>query len=112
MKSTIVTYQRVLGPLALAPSHILFQTVPQKDSRLSYSSSTILGNFFLGVGIFIYSNGKKRYSPEAPIAEDRLKDAVNVLLSMQNPNGGFGSYELTRGPEWLEWLNPAEVFGK
>ena len=30
---------------------------------------------------------------------------------MQNVNGGFASYELIRGPGWLEWLNPAEVFG-
>lgn len=30
---------------------------------------------------------------------------------MQNPNGGFASYELVRGPQWLEYLNPAEVFG-
>jgi lanosterol synthase len=66
------------------------------------------------VSLFVSPTNQKifnRYAPETPIAEDRLKDAVNVLLSMQNPNGGFGSYELTRGPEWLEWLNPAEVFG-
>jgi lanosterol synthase len=31
---------------------------------------------------------------------------------MQNPDGGFASYELVRGPAWLEWLNPAEVFGE
>jgi lanosterol synthase len=30
---------------------------------------------------------------------------------MQNPDGGFASYELQRGPEWLELLNPAQVFG-
>ena len=30
---------------------------------------------------------------------------------MQNADGGFASYECTRGPFWLEWLNPAEVFG-
>ena len=38
-------------------------------------------------------------------------DAVDVMLTMQNPNGGFASYELIRGPKWLEYLNPAEVFG-
>jgi lanosterol synthase len=31
---------------------------------------------------------------------------------MQNRDGGFASYELVRGPSWLEWLNPAEVFGE
>jgi lanosterol synthase len=30
---------------------------------------------------------------------------------MQNRDGGFASYELVRGPSWLELLNPAEVFG-
>jgi lanosterol synthase len=31
---------------------------------------------------------------------------------MQNEDdGGYASYELRRGPYWLEWLNPAEVFG-
>lgn len=38
-------------------------------------------------------------------------DAIDVLLTMQNPSGGYASYELVRGPRWLEWLNPAEVFG-
>ena len=31
---------------------------------------------------------------------------------MQNRDGGFASYELVRGPSWLELLNPAEVFGR
>ncbi len=31
---------------------------------------------------------------------------------MQNRDGGFASYELVRGPGWLESLNPAEVFGE
>jgi squalene cyclase len=38
-------------------------------------------------------------------------DAVDVLLTMQNAGGGYASYELIRGPKFLEWLNPAEVFG-
>nr|UPX76572.1 putative oxidosequalene clavarinone cyclase 804 [Hypholoma fasciculare] len=45
------------------------------------------------------------------ISKERMCDAVNVLLTMQNPNGGFASYELVRAPHWLEYLNPAEVFG-
>jgi len=31
---------------------------------------------------------------------------------MQNPDGGFASYELVRGPGWVELLNPSEVFGE
>ena len=49
---------------------------------------------------------------EKRVSDDRLFDAVDTMLSMQNANGGFASYELVRGPQWLEWLNPAEVFGK
>ncbi|KAI8899186.1 terpenoid cyclases/protein prenyltransferase alpha-alpha toroid [Globomyces pollinis-pini] len=47
-----------------------------------------------------------------PISDERLFDSVNILLSMQNTDGGFASYECQRGPEWLEQLNPAQVFGK
>lgn len=42
---------------------------------------------------------------------DWFYDAVNVILSLQNKNGGFASYELTRSYAWLEILNPAETFG-
>ncbi|KZT70711.1 terpene synthase [Daedalea quercina L-15889] len=45
------------------------------------------------------------------VSERRLCDSVDLLLGMQNPDGGFASYELIRGPHWLELLNPAEVFG-
>lgn len=46
-----------------------------------------------------------------PVSIERLRDAVDVLLSMQNPSGGFASYELMRGSSRMEWLNAAEVFG-
>lgn len=41
----------------------------------------------------------------------RLYDAVNVILSLQNSDGGFATYELTRSFQWLELINPAETFG-
>ncbi|KAK1855411.1 oxidosqualene:lanosterol cyclase [Colletotrichum chrysophilum] len=44
------------------------------------------------------------------IDDYRLKDCVDTLLLMQNADGGFASYEKVRGSEWLELLNPAEVF--
>ncbi|OWT40004.1 lanosterol synthase [Cryptococcus neoformans Bt1] len=50
------------------------------------------------------------YTPK-PVGLDRMRDAVDTLLSMQNKSGGFASYELTRGSTKLEWLNAAEVFG-
>ncbi|KAE8652477.1 probable oxidosqualene cyclase [Cucumis sativus] len=45
-----------------------------------------------------------------PIDVHNLYDAVDLILSLQNSNGGFASYELTRSYPWLEMLNPAEIF--
>ncbi|KAG6766616.1 hypothetical protein POTOM_027783 [Populus tomentosa] len=46
-----------------------------------------------------------------PLGVERLHDAVNVILSLQNADGGFATYELTRSYQWLELINPAETFG-
>ncbi len=46
------------------------------------------------------------------VTVERMQDAVDTLLTMQNPSGGFASYEPTRGSEYLEYLNAAEVFGR
>lgn len=46
-----------------------------------------------------------------PVPAERLFDAVNVLLSMKNSDGGFATYETKRGGHLLELLNPSEVFG-
>uniref|UniRef100_A0A8D3BY98 Terpene cyclase/mutase family member n=1 Tax=Scophthalmus maximus TaxID=52904 RepID=A0A8D3BY98_SCOMX len=46
-----------------------------------------------------------------PVPTERLYDAVNVLLSMKNSDGGFATYETKRGGRLLELLNPSEVFG-
>ncbi|XP_075139940.1 lanosterol synthase isoform X2 [Leptodactylus fuscus] len=45
------------------------------------------------------------------IPKNRLQDAVDVLLSMRNSDGGFATYETKRGGRLLELLNPSEVFG-
>ncbi|XP_071811982.1 lanosterol synthase-like [Apostichopus japonicus] len=45
------------------------------------------------------------------VSKRRLRDAVDILLTMVNPNGGFSSYENLRGGTILELLNPSEVFG-
>jgi squalene cyclase len=52
-----------------------------------------------------------RFTPKL-VSKERMCDSVDLLLTLQNPDGGFASYELIRGPRWLEWLNPAEVFGQ
>ena len=55
-----------------------------------------------------------QHSPSYPalLSLDRLQDAIDTLLTMQNPSGGFASYEPQRGSEYLEYLNAAEVFGR
>jgi len=40
----------------------------------------------------------------------RLGDAVAFILSRQNADGGFATYERRRGPAWLDGLNPSEMF--
>ncbi|KAI4195626.1 MAG: hypothetical protein LQ350_007097 [Teloschistes chrysophthalmus] len=46
------------------------------------------------------------------VSDDRLKDAIDTLLTMQNASGGFASYEPIRGSQYMEYLNAAEVFGR
>jgi squalene/oxidosqualene cyclase-like protein len=48
---------------------------------------------------------------EEQVTDNMLKKSADLILTFQNPNGGWASYELTRGPRWLEALNPSEVFG-
>jgi lanosterol synthase len=52
--------------------------------------------------------------PDFPqlISQDRIHDAIDILLTMQNKSGGCASYEPTRGSQYLEYLNAAEVFGR
>jgi len=54
-----------------------------------------------------------KFSPD--IAGDqmetcRLHDAVNVLLSLQNPNGGYRTWELARTYPWMEIFNMTEIY--
>ncbi len=46
------------------------------------------------------------------VPDERIKDAIDTLLTMQNASGGFASYEPIRGSQYLEYLNAAEVFGR
>uniref|UniRef100_A0A7N0VCJ8 Terpene cyclase/mutase family member n=1 Tax=Kalanchoe fedtschenkoi TaxID=63787 RepID=A0A7N0VCJ8_KALFE len=40
--------------------------------------------------------------------EQRLYDAVNIILSLQSKNGGVSGWEPATAPKWLELLNPVE----
>lgn len=46
----------------------------------------------------------------APLSVARLAQAVACILSLECPGGGWATYEPTRGPRWLELLNPSQVF--
>ena len=44
------------------------------------------------------------------IGKERREDAAKLILSWQNADGGWATYEKMRGPAWLEKLNPSDVF--
>lgn len=48
----------------------------------------------------------------APLDERRLEQAVRFILSRQNRDGGFGTYERRRAGKLLETINPSEMFGQ
>ncbi|HUB07469.1 MAG TPA: terpene cyclase/mutase family protein, partial [Myxococcales bacterium] len=50
-----------------------------------------------------------RFEPVIP--EPLLRESVKLLLSWQNEDGGWATYERQRGGAWLELLNPSQVFG-
>ncbi len=50
-----------------------------------------------------------RFEHEVPLP--LLRDSVRLILSWQNDDGGWASYEKQRGGTWLEALNPSQVFG-
>lgn len=63
----------------------------------------------LKAALILASLGEKVGGPAIP--EDRLFDCANVLLSYQNPDGGWATYENTRSFPILEIINPSETFG-
>ena len=47
---------------------------------------------------------------EQRIDRQRLQEAVELILFWQNDDGGWATYERTRGPRWLERFNPSDCF--
>jgi lanosterol synthase len=45
------------------------------------------------------------------LSRERIAAAVRFILSRQNDDGGFGTYERRRGGAFLEALNPSEMYG-
>jgi lanosterol synthase len=50
--------------------------------------------------------------PSDRVSDERLEQAVAFILSRQNPDGGFATYERRRGSRLLEAFNPSEMFGQ
>ncbi len=52
------------------------------------------------------------YRMATPFDEVRLRQAVEFILSRQNADGGFGTYERRRAGKLLEMINPSEMYGQ
>lgn len=62
----------------------------------------------LKISLKMHANGIKGTEE---VSLERMKWTVETILSFQNNDGGWASYEKTRAPKWIEKLNPAEIFG-
>ncbi|KXT17595.1 hypothetical protein AC579_6191 [Pseudocercospora musae] len=58
------------------------------------------------------ANDQSRKRFPVLMCDERIKWAIDIILTMQNADGSCSSYEPQRGSEWLEMLNAAEVFGR
>ena len=58
-------------------------------------------------GVLSLHKGASLVSSSMHISDERLQDAVNVILSYHNEDGGWATYENNRGYGWYEMLNPA-----
>ncbi|MEM1007532.1 MAG: terpene cyclase/mutase family protein [Myxococcota bacterium] len=45
-----------------------------------------------------------------PIDDHDLQESIRLILSFQNDDGGWASYERKRNGAWLEWFNPSQAF--
>lgn len=52
------------------------------------------------------------YSELPRFSAERLRQGVEFILSRQNADGGFGTYERRRAGKLLELINPSEMFGQ
>lgn len=102
-------------------THQMSKSVAERDPSFP---DTALGGWCLGDGghawpvsdctaealSAVLSAHAQDLAPAERIPEARLKLAAEFMLTRQNRDGGFGSYERARSPRWLERLNPSEMF--
>ncbi|CAO2820140.1 unnamed protein product [Amaranthus hypochondriacus] len=95
------------GDLSYWHRHISKGAWPFSTADHRWSSSDCTSEVLKAV--LLLSNLRSNMIGE-PLKEKHLYDAVNIILSLQNLNGGFSTYELSRTYHWVELLNPAENF--
>ncbi|KAJ7772565.1 terpenoid cyclases/protein prenyltransferase alpha-alpha toroid [Mycena maculata] len=94
------------------PKH--YHTAYRQGSKGAWAFSTKEQGYTLtdctgeALKAILYLQNRRRNAPKL-ISDARIFDAVNLLMSMQCSDGGFGSYEVTRAPQFLESFNAAEV---
>jgi squalene/oxidosqualene cyclase-like protein len=64
----------------------------------------------LSAVLTVHRRADLRSSIGSRLPAGRLYEAVGFILSRQNPDGGFGTYERTRGRAFLERLNTTEMY--
>ncbi len=87
---------------------------PFSTSAHGWPISDCTGEGLKGVLVLLQSKtilGGVRDGSLPNIDQKRLHDAVNVIVTLQNEDGGWATYENNRGFGWYEQLNPSEVFG-
>ena len=52
------------------------------------------------------------YAGKPRLSDEHLRQAAEFILSRQNADGGFGTYERRRAGKLLELINPSEMFGQ
>jgi 2,3-oxidosqualene cyclase len=52
------------------------------------------------------------YASLPRLPSERLRNGIRFILSRQNADGGFGTYERRRAGKLLELINPSEMFGQ
>ncbi|KAF4581561.1 Lanosterol synthase (Oxidosqualene--lanosterol cyclase) [Pleurotus pulmonarius] len=96
------------------PKH--YESAYRHSTKGAWGFSTKEQNYTLsdctgeGLKAVLYLQNKWSDSPKL-MSDRRIFDSVDLMIGMQNSDGGFASYEKIRGPRILEALNPSEVFG-
>lgn len=86
--------------------HIRKGAWPFSTKKQGYTVSDCTAEAFKGVLLLQNTPGFPKL-----LSDQRIFDAVDVMLSLQGGDNGFSEYEISRVGDWIEQLNAAEVFG-